>query len=211
MLRRRAYRKNSKRRNASWKLWAEAWLQSSRSGCLGVSSTARAAPIRRTDKGRANIMKAGFAGAVTASAIAAASIAHAAAEGGEEAGGSWVMLAFFAINFAVFAAILVYYAAPMARKFFADRASRIKADLARVDSAFKEAQDLANRAAAKMAQLEAELKRLAEELEAETAFQAKKIHETAVDTAKRIKRDAEMTAVAIADTAQHRVRDRLAT
>ena len=51
-------------------------------------------------------------------------IAMAATEAPEERG-SWLLLFFFTINFILFVFILGYFAVPLARKFFADRAATI--------------------------------------------------------------------------------------
>jgi F-type H+-transporting ATPase subunit b len=133
-----------------------------------------------------------------------------AAEGGGEGGGSWLMLLFFVINFALFVIVLVYFARPAARSFFSSRASGIRSNLDRLQAALNEAQDYANRAAAKMARLEEEAAQLVRELNAETAFQVARIREGAAAAAQRIRHDTELTTAAIADAAQRRVRERLA-
>ena len=148
---------------------------------------------------------------VSAAIIAAAvcpQIALAAEEAAEE-GGSWSVFAFFAINFVLFVAVLIYFAGPPARKFFADRAATIHGALSRAESGFKDAQDLANRAAAKIAALDAELKQLADEMASETGFQVARIGEIAQAAQDRIRRDTELTTRAISEAAQRRVRERL--
>jgi len=134
------------------------------------------------------------------------------AEGAGEAagGGSWMSLLFYVINFAVFVWILVHYAGPAARKFFADRAGGINETFARVQATYKEAQDLANRAAERMSRLEAEKKQLRADLDAETVYMANRIREMARETALRIIRDTELTGDAITEAAQHHVRAMLA-
>jgi len=135
------------------------------------------------------------------------------AEGGGEAaagGGSWLSLLFYVINFAVFVWILVHYAGPQARKFFSDRAEGIKETFARAEAVYKEAQVLANRAAERMSRLEAEKKQLRADLDAETAYITNRIREMARETAQRIVRDTELTANAITEAAQRRVRAMLA-
>ncbi|HVN63616.1 MAG TPA: hypothetical protein VMT58_03180 [Candidatus Binataceae bacterium] len=136
-------------------------------------------------------------------------LAWAAEEGGQEHG-SWLVLSFFAINFALFAFALVYFAVPLARKFFADRAVTIRTGLSRAETAFTEAQDLANRAAGKIAALEQEIETLAAELDEETAFQVRRISDAAKTASDRVRRDAELGAAATADAATRRVRLRLA-
>jgi F0F1-type ATP synthase membrane subunit b/b' len=135
------------------------------------------------------------------------------AEGGGEAaagGGSWLSLLFYVINFAVFVWILVHYAGPQVRKFFSDRAEGIKETFARAEAVYKEAQVLANRAAERMSRLEAEKKQLRADLDAETAYITNRIREMARETAQRIVRDTELTANAITEAAQRRVRAMLA-
>jgi F0F1-type ATP synthase membrane subunit b/b' len=150
---------------------------------------------------------------ITSAAILAAAFFPQAAHAAEEAGaerGSWLLLGFFTINFLLFVWVLVYFAGPPARKFFADRAVTIRTALSRAASAFAEAQDLANKAAGRMAALEAELKKLADELENETAFQVGKIAELAKATADRIHHDTEMSSSALTEAAKRRVRAQLA-
>ncbi|HXN86941.1 MAG TPA: hypothetical protein VN867_12770 [Candidatus Binataceae bacterium] len=142
--------------------------------------------------------------------VAAPSIAMAAESAAPEESGTWLGLMFFAINFALFVGILMYFVAPMARGFFRDRAVAIRSQIDRLNSAFQEAQDYANRAAAKMAGLEQELATLRTEIESETAFLVKQIREGATATAERIRKDTALTGSAIADAAQRRVRERLA-
>ncbi|MGA7618373.1 hypothetical protein [Candidatus Binatus sp.] len=150
---------------------------------------------------------------ITSAAIFAAAFFPDAAFAAEDAGaehGSWLLLGFFAINFIVFVWLLVYFAGPPARKFFADRAVTIRTGLSRAASAFAEAEDLANKAAARMATLAAELKKAADELERETAFQVGKVAELAKSTAERIHRDTGMTSSALSEAARRRVRSQLA-
>ena len=136
-------------------------------------------------------------------------IALAAAEAPEERG-SWMLLVFFTINFLLFVFVIGYFAVPLARKFFADRATTIRTGLSRAERAFAEAQDLANKAAARMAALEAELKKTAAEIEEETAFQVTRVAELAKSTAERIRHDAVLSTAALAEAAKRRVRARLA-
>jgi len=131
--------------------------------------------------------------------------------GGEAAGaGSWLSLLFYIFNFAVFLWILVHYAGPPARKFFADRAGGIKETFARAEATYKEAQDLANRAAERMSLLETEKKQIRADLDAETAHMVNRIREIAHETALRIVRDTELTGNAITEAAQRHVRALLA-
>ena len=136
------------------------------------------------------------------------SVARAAEEA--EGHGSWLSLTFFAINFLIFAFVLVYFAGPPVRRFFADRASTIHSNLAKSAEAFQEAETLAQSAAQRMAALEGEAEQLKRELEEETAFQLNRIAELARSNSDRIRRDTELTAVAMVDNAQRRVRQNLA-
>jgi F-type H+-transporting ATPase subunit b len=153
---------------------------------------------------------------ITSAAIfAAAFFAHGvqaahAAEGAGIEHGSWLLLMFFTINFILFVGVLVYFAGPAARKFFADRAVTIRTGLSRAEKAFAEAQDIANKAAARMAALAAELKKLGDELEQETAFQIGRVADLAKTTAERIHRDSEMSSSAQTEAAKRRVRAQLA-
>ena len=147
-----------------------------------------------------------FAAAFFAYTVNAANAAEDAGEGH----GSWLLLTFFAINFILFVGVLVYFAGPALRKFFAVRAVTIRTALSRAKSALAEAEDLANKAAARMAALSAELKKLADELEQETAFQVGKVADLAKSTAERIRRDTEMSSSALSEAAKRRVRAQLA-
>lgn len=145
----------------------------------------------------------------TGAVISAPSFAFAAEEAAENPG-SWLGTMFFAINFLLFAGILYYFAGPMLSTFFRDRATGIRSQFDRLTSALLEAQDLANRAAARMAQLDQEVAHLKSEMENETAFIVNRIREGARNTAERIRRDTELTGAAIVESAQRGVRERLA-
>ena len=124
--------------------------------------------------------------------------------------GSWLILFFFSVNFFLFVYVLVRFAAPAARQFFADRSRLIRNNLSRSQEAFAQAQDMANQAAAKMATLEAESRKLAAEMEDETAYQVRRIAELARTATDRIRRDTEVSGAALFETAQRRVRNGLA-
>jgi F0F1-type ATP synthase membrane subunit b/b' len=150
---------------------------------------------------------------ITSAAILAAAFFPDAALAAEDAGaehGSWLLLTFFAINFVLFVWVLIHFAGPAARKFFADRAATIRTALSRASSALAEAEDLANKAAARMAALSAELKKVADELEQETAFQVAKVADLAKSTAERIRHDTAMSSSALSEAARRRVRAQLA-
>jgi F-type H+-transporting ATPase subunit b len=134
--------------------------------------------------------------------------AFAAEEAAPE--GSWFGTLIYGINFALFVGIIVVYAGPAIRGFFRDRASGIRSQLDHLNSALQEAQDLANRAAARAAKLEEEIAQIKTEMENETVFLVNRIHEGARTTAERIRRDTELTSAANVDAAQRRVRARLA-
>ena len=134
----------------------------------------------------------------------------ALAEEGAPVEGSWFGTLIYSINFLLFVGIIVKFAGPALRGYFRDRATGIRSDLDRLSSALTEAQDLANRAAAKAARLEEELAQIKIELENETTFLVNRIREGAGTTAQRIRRDTELTAAANLDAAQRRVRARLA-
>jgi F0F1-type ATP synthase membrane subunit b/b' len=150
---------------------------------------------------------------ITSAAILAAAFFPRAALAAEDAGaehGSWLLLMFFAINFVLFVYVLVRFAGPVLKKFFADRAVTIRTALSRAQSALAEAEDLANKAAVRMAALAADLKKVADELEQETAFQIGKVADMAKSTAERIRRDTEMSSSALSEAAKRRVRAQLA-
>lgn len=151
--------------------------------------------------------------AITTAAIFAAAFFPQAAHAAEDAGaehGSWLMLIFFAINFVLFVWVLVHYAGPFARKFFADRATTIRSGLSRAEKALAEAEELAGKAAARMAALAAELKKVGDELDQETVFQVARIGELAKSTAERIKHDTALSSEALSEAARRRVRAQLA-
>jgi F0F1-type ATP synthase membrane subunit b/b' len=155
-------------------------------------------------------MKSRFAIAATLIGAALTPALAFAAEGGSEERGTWGALVFYIINFSLFAAILWKYAVPAARNFFRDRATGIRATLAKADAAFREAEELANRAAERMAKLEAEKNQISSDLADETVYQIGRIYDLAREAAARIKRDAEQGATALAENANRRVREALA-
>jgi F-type H+-transporting ATPase subunit b len=141
--------------------------------------------------------------------ITAPSFAFAAEEAVGKTG-SWMGTLFFAINFLLFAGIVYKFAGPAVATFFRDRATNIRSELERLESALKEAQDLAKRAAERMSHLEQDAAQLKSEMENETAYLANRIREGARTTAERIQHDTELTSSAIVEAAQRRVRERLA-
>lgn len=133
-----------------------------------------------------------------------------AAEGAPEPPGSWLALLFYVINFALFVFILAKYALPLGRDFFANRANSIRDSLKKAESNFREAEELANRAAERSAKLEGEKAQIEADLDAETNYQIQHIHELADETAVRIKRDAELSAAAARENGHRRMRAALA-
>jgi F-type H+-transporting ATPase subunit b len=133
-----------------------------------------------------------------------------AAEGAGEARGSWGALSFYIINFLLFVGILWKYALPALRNFFRERAGGIRETQVKAETAFRGAQELASRAAERMAGLEAEKSRIASDLADETVYQIGRIYDLAQEAAARIKRDAELGAAALSENAQRRVRAALA-
>jgi F-type H+-transporting ATPase subunit b len=133
-----------------------------------------------------------------------------AAEGAAEERGSWGALLFYVINFVLFAAILWKYALPAARNFFKQRALGIRETMSKAEAAFRGAQEVANRAAERMARLEAEKNQIASDLADETVFQISRIYDLGQEAAARIRHDAEVSATALAENARRRVREALA-
>ena len=133
-----------------------------------------------------------------------------AAEAGKEPAGSWLTLGFFAANFVAFLFILIRFALPLARSFFTDRAASIRASLEKAQSAMAEADALARAAEARKAALDAELARIKAGFETETSYQIARIGEIAKAHTERLKHDSQMTAGAMTEAAQRRVRERLA-
>jgi F-type H+-transporting ATPase subunit b len=133
-----------------------------------------------------------------------------AAEGPSEPPGSWTALLFYIINFALFIFILAKYALPMVRDFFSQRAGSIRDSLNKAQSNFREAEELAKRAAERRAGLEGEKAQIGSDLAGETAYQIQRIRELAEETAARIRRDAQLSATAAHENAQRRMRIALA-
>ena len=168
-----------------------------------VRSSAEGSPI-------VSIVLVGAALLIGAALFAPISGWCAEAGGAEAEGGSWLSLLPYIINFGLFVWILMRFAAPIARKFFGDRAGSIRETFARADATLREAQDLANRTAERMSRLETEKQQLRADLDAETAYIANRIRELARETADRIVRDTKLTGEAISEAAQRQVRAQLA-
>lgn len=155
-------------------------------------------------------MKSRIAIAATVLGAALTPTLALAAEGGAQERGTWGGLFFYVINFLLFLGILWKYAVPAARSFFKGRATGIRDTLSKADAAYRTAQELANRAAERMAKLEAEKSQISSDLADETVFQVGRIYDLARESAARIKHDAEVSAVAMAGNANRRVREALA-
>jgi F0F1-type ATP synthase membrane subunit b/b' len=132
------------------------------------------------------------------------------ANGGAEESGSWFALIFYAVNFAIFIYIVKRFAGPLITGFFRDRATGLREAMRRADANFRQAQELAHRAADQMAKLEAEKAQIASDLADETVYQVGRIYDLAQEAVARIKRDTEMTSTALRDAARRQVRVSLA-
>jgi len=153
-------------------------------------------------------MKARVGIAISAGAVLCPSLAIASEA--PEAQGSWFALIFYVINFVIFLWILKHYAGPPVLRYFRDRAQGLRDSIGRADAAFEEAKDLANRAAERIAKLEAEKTQIASDLEDETVYQVGRIYDQARETINRIKRDSDMTGAGLREGAQRRARETLA-
>jgi F0F1-type ATP synthase membrane subunit b/b' len=132
------------------------------------------------------------------------------AEHAAESQGSWFDLIFYVINFALFLWIARRFAGPLILGYFKDRAAGIRGTMSRAETALTDAQNLATRAAERMAQLDAEKKQIASEFAAETQYQIGRIQELARETVARIERDTNLTVIAVREGAQRRLRQSLA-
>ncbi len=154
-------------------------------------------------------MKKAIASMVATAAAMLPAVAYAA-EGGEDHG-SWMLFAFFAINFVLFVYVILRFAGPAIGNFFRSRATEIRGALSRAEKAFAEAQDLANQAAQRAAGLEQEVAALIRDIDEETQLRVQRIAQLAETTVERLRRDAEVTGAAITEAAQRRIRAELAT
>jgi F-type H+-transporting ATPase subunit b len=136
------------------------------------------------------------------------SLAYAAENAEPQA--SWLSLIFYAINFALFVWLVRHYGGPRITGFFRDRAKTIRETIGRAEKAFQEAQELANVAAERIARLEAEKTAIASDLADETVYEVGRIYDIAQETVARIKRDTDLTAAALRENAQRRLRETMA-
>jgi len=133
-----------------------------------------------------------------------------ASEGGE-GHGSWLMLVFFAINFALFVFILARFAAPSIRGFLQARAVGIRDTITKAETALSDAEAFARDAAQRAATLDQRIAQLKQELQTETERIMARLSDSARATAERIRHDAELTTAALIDSAQRRVRGNVAS
>jgi ATP synthase F0 subunit b len=124
----------------------------------------------------------------------------------EPAEGSWFALIFYAINFLLFLWIVRTYGWPRIAQFFSDRSRSIREIRGRAEKAYRDAQELADRAAQQLQLLEADKRKMMAELDEETAFHMGQLNQAAREAVSRIRRDAEITTLALRDSAQLRLR-----
>jgi F0F1-type ATP synthase membrane subunit b/b' len=132
-----------------------------------------------------------------------------AAEGEEPAGSYWVLI-LYAINFLLFLWVVNRYARPAIVSFFQNRARTIRDNINGAQKAYRDAQELANRAAEQLARVEAEKTRLATELADETSYQVGRIREAAREAVQRLQRDNELTSTALREAGRRRMRQAMA-
>lgn len=132
-----------------------------------------------------------------------------AAEGNAPPQGSWLVLLFYVINFAIFVYLIVRFAGPAIDGFFHARASQIRSELGRSEAALRDAEQAASTARERLAALEGEKERLRNELQRESEREAARIGELAHAAAQRIRRDGELMAQATAERARRQLRARL--
>jgi F-type H+-transporting ATPase subunit b len=143
-----------------------------------------------------------------AAAILCPSLALAA--DAEPVEGSWLALIFYAINLVLFLWLVRHYGGPRIASFFGDRARTIRENRARAEKAYQEARALADRAAERLRQLNAEKSRLAADLDDETTYQISQIEGAAREAVARIQHDGELTLAAVREGAQRQLRQTLA-
>jgi F0F1-type ATP synthase membrane subunit b/b' len=129
---------------------------------------------------------------------------------GEQAEGSWFALIFYAINFLLFLWIVRRYGWPYIMQFFNDRSHNIREIRGRAEKAYHDAQELANRAAQQLQQLEADKRKMKSELDEETTYQIGQLNDAAREAVSRIRRDTKVTTAALRDGAQRRLRHTMA-
>lgn len=127
--------------------------------------------------------------------------------------GSWLTLAFYVINFALFIWLIRW----LDRRFggithnhFSGRARTIRETFARAEATLKQAEELAKKGREMAARLEAEKAQLRADIEAETSFMVEGLHQKAREAAERIVRDSRLTGDAMIEGARRRLRELLA-
>jgi F0F1-type ATP synthase membrane subunit b/b' len=130
---------------------------------------------------------------------------------GTEAAGSWSALIFYLINFGLFVWVVKRFGGAQISEFFKNRAQAIRGNADRAESALKDAEALAKRAAELNAGLATEKARLESELAEETAFQIKRLKELARESSNRISRDGSLSVMAAREAGQRRLRESLAS
>lgn len=128
----------------------------------------------------------------------------------EQAQGSWFALIFYAINFLLFMGIVGRYGWPRIMQFFRGRSRTIRDIRGRAEKAYQDAQELANRAAEQLQRLDADKRRMMAELNKETTYHIGQINQAAREAVSRIRRDTEITTIALSDGAQRRLRQTMA-
>lgn len=149
-----------------------------------------------------------FAIVSVAAILIGPSIAFAEANAVPE--GGWGPLVFYIINFGLFIYLVKRFGGPQILDFFRNRAKTIRENLGRSETAFKEAQELAKRAAEQNAGLSAERNRIASEMADETRYHIGQIEELTRETITRIRRDRELSVAAAREAGQRHLRETLA-
>ncbi len=124
--------------------------------------------------------------------------------------GGWGPLVFYIINFALFIYLVKRFGGSQISGFFRTRAKTIRENLSRSETAFKDAQALAKRAADQNAGLSAERNRIASEMADETRYQVSQTEELARETVARVHRDRELSVAAAREAGQRQLREALA-
>jgi len=128
----------------------------------------------------------------------------------EQTEGSWFALIFYAVNFLLFLWIVRKYGWPRVAEFFRNRSRTIIDSRRDAETGLQEAQELAQRAAQQLGSLDADKRALMVELNEETAYEVRRINEAAQKAVDRIRRDLEVTAVAVRQGGQRRLRQTMA-
>jgi F-type H+-transporting ATPase subunit b len=133
-----------------------------------------------------------------------------AAEHSTPEGGSWLVLLFYIINFAIFVYLIAHYAAPAIRDFFHQRATLIRNNLRQSQADYKIAQEAEQQVRTLLAGLETEKARVLQDMRDATEVEVARIREQSRTAAQRIRRDGELMAQNTADQARRQVRAAMA-